>query len=237
MHWFGCLLWGCCWSKYMIWEITTPVVQVPIEPQTVPITITGRNEMLVLILATADGRDNAYNASFNGVSMSQWGYAIRYDAGDGEYCSIHGLYFNTSNMIPGTYNMVKEVTTGGPDNAVETWFLIRGLNPFNPIDHTHSASNRNGTITTTVNANQDNELILNAFYSRKDGSHAFTPVTSGLTELTYSNAHNNQFAVHYKEVDIGSHAITFSQSTDRWAQITMSIKQGHDMGSFLLNFV
>ena len=54
--------------------------------------------------------------------------------------------------------MVKEVTTGSPDNAVKLGFNLRAK-PFNPIDHTHSASNRNGTITTTVNANQDNELI------------------------------------------------------------------------------
>ena len=221
----------------MIWSLTSPVVQGVIEPQTVPITITGQNEMLILILATADGRDNSYTATFNGSPMSQWGYAIRYDAGDGEYCSIHGLYFNTSNMVPGTYNMVKECMSGGPDSAIEAWFLIRGNTPVNPIDHAASGSNRNTTITTTINANQDNELILNAFYSRKDGSHAFTPVTSGLTEYIYNNLHNNQFAVHYKEVDIGSHPITFSQGSDRWAQITMSLKLGHDMGSFLMNFM
>jgi hypothetical protein len=221
----------------MIWELTTPVVQGVVEPQTVPITIKGQNEMLILLLATADGRDNTYTATFNGLPMSQWGYAMRYDYEDNQYCSIHGLYFNTSNMTPGTYNMYKNCPSGGPDDSIEAWFLIRGLNPYNPIDHSASASNRNGTITTTVNVNQDNDLILNAFYSRKDGSHAFSAVTSGLTEYIYNNLHNNQFAVHYKEADIGSHAITFLQGTDRWAQITMSLKQGHDMGSFLLNFM
>jgi len=223
----------------MIWTISTPVVQAVVEPQTVSVNISrGNNQLLILLLATRDGRDNFYNtATFNGSPMTTWGHQVRND-GASDIATIHGLYFNCAGLAAGNYNLFKECTTGGPDSAIESWFVITGNESKNPIQNMvgDTSLGKSGTvITNTINVDKNNMLILSACGSEPDSTPS---VGAGQTSLVSSYSGGTFLGCSYKQNQaLGSNQMYWTQTNDRWAQITMTIRAAMSGGGFLLNFV
>jgi len=219
----------------MNWSIGTPVVQSVVEPQTVSINVSkGNNQLLVLLLATRDGRDNYYNiATFNGLPMTTWGHIVRND-GAGEIASIHGLYFNCAGLAAGNYNLVKEVTTGGPDGGLESWFMITGNASKLPVKNTSSAYGAGSSISNSIAVSLNDMLVLTAVGSEPD---SMPSTGGGQTDLVKQYSSGTFLGCSYKVSNPGNVNMNYSQTNDRWAQITMTIKKADNGGAFLLNFM
>ena len=216
----------------MIWTISTPIVQTAVEPQTVSVNISkGNNQLLILLLATRDARDNFYNiATFNGLPMTTWGHQVR-DDGAGDKATIHGLYFNCAGMAAGNYNLYKECTTGGPDGGIESWFVITGNESKNPVQNAVGDTGSGAVITNTINVGKNNMLVLSACGSEPDSTPS---VGAGQTSLVSSYFGGTFLGCSYKQNQaLGSNQMYWTQTYDRWAQITMTIRAAMSGGGFL----
>jgi alpha-tubulin suppressor-like RCC1 family protein len=188
------------------------------------VTINQSNQIGVLVLHTADGRDYRIGiATFNGVNYTRpVGMPQANSTDRGQNYDL--VYWNLSSLSAGTYDLYYDVTTGSPTGGGGfEFFVIQGVDPVNPVQTSAGYTSSSGGIPSiNLITTRMNSLLFDFFFTASSSSTAGT----GQTQLYQlgGSTYGGRAGVSYKiAAAIGTHNMTQSTSSGNHSYFAMAV--------------
>jgi hypothetical protein len=220
----------------MAFEIYNVITWDSAEPVTRSITITEGNQIGILMLGTSDARDNAITATFDGVSMIRPSDSPQVTSA-GEEATTDWVYINLSGKPAGTYNMNYQVVSGGPDGARFAFFIVKGIDPANPINVSGGTVGSSGNNSINLTTTNSECLLLDFFYH-----DAGTDRTAGANQVVlFQDAiggYTTRMGASYKTTTSpATYNMTWTGNSDAWAVVALALNPELRGGSFLYHLI
>jgi alpha-tubulin suppressor-like RCC1 family protein len=188
------------------------------------VAISQANQIGVLVLHTADGRDYSIGvATFNGVNYTRPAGMPQANSSDrGQNYDL--VYWNLSSLPAGTYDLYYDVTTGSPTGGGGfEFFVIQGVDPINPVLTSAGYTSSSGGIPSiNLTTTRMNSLLFDFFFTASSFANAGMNQTQ-LYQLVGST-YGGRAGVSYKIVPSpGTHNMTQSTSSSNHSYFAMAL--------------
>lgn len=206
------------------------------DPISTSVTITAGPQILILALGSSDARDYYFNATFDGVAMIRPTGSPQMTTA-GEEAGVDWAYINLSDKASGTYTLYADSPTGGPDGSQYVYWIVKGIDPNNPINTSAGATGSSGSNVVSVTTTKTDCLVMDFWYH--DDAGARTPESSQ-TQLYQSgiSGYSNRLGTGYKTVSAtGTYSMQWGGSSDAWASVGIALNSNPEGGEFLFHLL